>query len=178
MLHPPVPLHKGENPPSLLHKGNIPKSVWRLLTRMKQQMKSDPKFYHFNKDLKQFSSELRSNSTLSEIIMWNEVLKARKLGYQFHRQRPVLNYIGDFFCKELKLFIELDGSTHFEKSVRVKDKKKQTEIESHGFTLLRFKDEEVVISVDEVRQKLKNWISDYEKMHPEVLERKKRRRRK
>jgi very-short-patch-repair endonuclease len=75
------------------------------------------------------------------------------------------------------LFIELDGSTHFEKSVRVKDKKKQTEIESLGFTLLRFKDEEVVNSLYEVREKIKNWISSYEKMHPEVLERKKRRRR-
>jgi len=141
-------------------------------------MKSDPKFYHYNKELKQFSRELRSNSTLSEIILWTEVLKARKLGYQFHRQRPVLNYIGDFFCKDLNLVIELDGITHHERSVKAKDKKKQNKLEQFEYTVLRFKDEEVVNSLDDVRKKLRNWICEYEKTHPEVMERKKRRRRK
>ena len=132
-------------------------------------MKSDPKFYHYNKILKQFSRELRSNSTLSEIILWTEVLKARKLGYQFHRQRPVLDYIGDFFCKDLKLFIELDGVTHFEKSVKAKDRWKQSEIESHGYTLLRFNDEEVIGELEKVKEEIESRIRAYEKEHPEVL---------
>jgi len=103
-------------------------------------------------------------------------LKARKLGYQFHRQRPVLDYIGDFFCKDLKLVIELDGLTHHEKSVKAKDRNKQNKLETLDYTVLRFKDEEVVNSLDDVRKKIKNWISEYEKMYPEVVERKKRRR--
>jgi len=45
--------------------------------------------------------------------MWNEILKTRRLkGYQFYRQKPIDKYIVDFFCKELKLIIEMDGITH------------------------------------------------------------------
>jgi len=124
---------------------------------------------YYNKNLKQFARELRNNSTLAEIILWNEVLKGRKLGYKFLRQRPVLNYIGDFFCKDLKLFVELDGLTHFERSVKVKDKKKQSEIKSRGYTLLRFKDEEVVGELERVKSEIESWIKGYEKKHPDIL---------
>jgi very-short-patch-repair endonuclease len=124
---------------------------------------------YYNKNLKQFARELRKNSTLAEIVLWNEVLKNRKLGYRFLRQRPILDYIGDFYCKDLKLFIELDGSTHFEKSVKIKDRMKQYKIESGGYSLLRFKDEQVVGELDLVKAKIESWIKGYEKEHPEVL---------
>jgi very-short-patch-repair endonuclease len=86
----------------------------------------------------------------------------------------MFNYIGDFFSKDLKLFVELDGATHFEKAVRAKDRKKQAEIESHGYTLLRFKDEEVAEELEKVRNEIVSWIKDYEAKHPEVLEKKKK----
>ena len=51
--------------------------------------------------------------TKAEACLWKYVLKARQLkGFQFRRQRPVLNYIADFMCKELMLIIEVDGITH------------------------------------------------------------------
>ena len=66
---------------------------------------------HYNKDLKEFARNLRNNSTLTEVILWNKILKQKKLrGYSFLRQRPIKNYIVDFFSKDLKLVIEVDGN--------------------------------------------------------------------
>ncbi len=135
------------------------------------------RFYSYNKNLKQLSRDLRNSSTLSEIILWTEVLKARKLGYQFHRQRPLAKFICDFFCKDLKLIIELDGATHLDKSVEMKDKLKEKRLKLLGYTVLRFKDEEVLYSLEDVIKKIENCISEYEKMHPEIVLKKVRRRR-
>ena len=68
---------------------------------------------YYNKALQPQANELRKNMTKAEACLWKFVLKAKKLrGYQFRRQRPVLNYIADFMCKELMLIIEVDGYTH------------------------------------------------------------------
>jgi very-short-patch-repair endonuclease len=108
--------------------------------------------------------------------MWTQVLKARKLkGYQFHRQRPVLKYIADFFCKELNLIIELDGITHEEK--RDDDIIRQNELEKHGYNVIRFPDIEIINYLDSVRDSLETWIESYEIEHPELLKYKERRRR-
>ena len=58
--------------------------------------------------------------TKAEACLWRYVLRARKMkGYSFRRQRPVLHYIADFMCKELKLIIEVDGITHqFEETIK------------------------------------------------------------
>ncbi|WKZ20402.1 MAG: DUF559 domain-containing protein [Candidatus Jettenia sp. CY-1] len=67
---------------------------------------------YYNPKLKALSRELRKNSTLSEILLWNK-LKARKMrGYQFMRQKPIDNYIADFYCSKLRLVIEIDGNSH------------------------------------------------------------------
>lgn len=75
-------------------------------------------YNHYNKNLKEFARKLRNNSTFAEVVLWDKVLKNRQLrDYQFLRQRAIGNYIVDFFSKELKLIIELDGEIHkFQKS--------------------------------------------------------------
>ena len=53
---------------------------------------------YYNPKLKALSRELRKRGTLAEVLLWNE-LKARKIkGYQFMRQKPIGDYIVDFFC--------------------------------------------------------------------------------
>jgi very-short-patch-repair endonuclease len=69
------------------------------------------KIIPYNPKLKELARELRKNSTLSEVILWNEI-KKKAPGYEFHRQVPIDEYIIDFFCHELLLAIEIDGSTH------------------------------------------------------------------
>ena len=63
--------------------------------------------------------------TKAEACLWKYVLKGRMMKeYQFRRQRPVLQYVADFMCKELKLIIEVDGSSHNYKQIYIKDIKK------------------------------------------------------
>jgi len=79
-------------------------------------------------------------------------------GYAFRRQRPVLNYIVDFICLKLKLVIEVDGYTHQLRENEIKDAKRQREIEFMGFTVLFFKDEEVLNNMNQVRTAIQKQI--------------------
>jgi len=86
-------------------------------------------------------------------------LRAGKLkGFQFRRQRPVLDYIADFMCKELMLIIEVDGLTHQWEETIKKDQIRQTALEVPGFTVLRFTDEEVLNNIQSVFSYIEDWI--------------------
>jgi very-short-patch-repair endonuclease len=77
-----------------------------------KQEKMRNKILPYNPKLKPFARQLRNNMTLSEILLW-EYLKNKKMkGFDFDRQRPIDEFIVDFYCKELMLAIEIDGSTH------------------------------------------------------------------
>ena len=80
--------------------------------------------FHYNKNLQASANKLRKNMTKAEACLWKYVLRARSLkGYQFRRQRPLLNYIADFMSTELLLVIEVDGMSHWNEKVIEKDKK-------------------------------------------------------
>jgi len=103
--------------------------------------------------------------TKAEACMWKYALKARKLkGYQFRRQRAVLNYIADFMCKDLMLVIEIDGLTHQWEETIMKDNRKQAALEAAGFTVLRFTDEEILNNIHSVFSFLEDWIEKKEKV--------------
>jgi len=98
------------------------------------------KIIPYNPKLKELARKLRKNSTFSEVLLW-QAIKKRALGVQFHRQVPLVEYIVDFYCHELKLAIEIDGVSHdhsYEKDI-----KRQKEIESYGVEFIRFSDSEV-----------------------------------
>ncbi len=59
--------------------------------------------------LKNIARQLRNDSTFGGIILWGYLNKKQMLGYDFHRQKPLLNYSVDFYCVELDLVIEIDG---------------------------------------------------------------------
>lgn len=96
--------------------------------------------------------------TKAEACLWKYVLKAKQTGYTFNRQRPVLNYIADFMCKELKLVIEVDGYSHLFEEVIVKDQIRQKNLEEAGFKVIRFKDEEVLKSMSQVKMVIQDVI--------------------
>ena len=107
---------------------------------------------HYNKKLKSFARQNRNDATKSEACLWKYALRAKQTGYQFNRQRPVLIYIADFICLELKLIIEVDGYTHTFKEVKKNDLIRQSRLEKAGFIVLRFKDEEVLTEIGRVRE--------------------------
>jgi len=75
----------------------------------------------YRKELKSLARKLRKNSTLSEVLLWIEIKNKQLEGFQFHRQVPMLDYIVDFYCHELKLVIEIDGDSHFHDDAPIKD---------------------------------------------------------
>jgi len=95
--------------------------------------------------------------TLSEVLLWNELKQKKILGYDFDRQRPIGDYIVDFYCKELLLAIEIDGDTHIYKYDY--DEKRQQDIEKLGVHFLRFEDIEVKKNMSNVLKVIKNWIT-------------------
>jgi len=92
----------------------------------------------YNPELKELSRDLRKNSTLSEVLLWQQIQKRQIGGYKFLRQKPIHNYIVDFYCKELMLAIEIDGDSH---NVKMdSDRRRQRDLELIGIRFLRFLD--------------------------------------
>jgi very-short-patch-repair endonuclease len=76
-------------------------------------MEFNNNFCSYNIRLQPFAIKLRKDKTKAEACLWKYVLRAGQMkGYQFRRQRPVVDFIADFMCKELRLIIEVDGITH------------------------------------------------------------------
>jgi very-short-patch-repair endonuclease len=83
-------------------------------------------------------------------------------GYDFDRQRPIDNFIVDFYCKDLMLAIEIDGSSHDSKEAYIRNVIKQQKLESFDIHFLRFDDREVKKDVINVLREIEGWIVDYE----------------
>ncbi|MDE2217734.1 MAG: DUF559 domain-containing protein [Planctomycetota bacterium] len=123
--------------------------------------------YAYNKKLQPFANRLRKEMTKAEACLWKYVLRARQMkGYQFRRQRAVLNYISDFMCKELKLVIEVDGSTHQWEETVAKDLKKEKDLIEAGFKVIRFTDEEVLKHIEDVRESIALFVQEIEQSTP------------
>jgi very-short-patch-repair endonuclease len=116
----------------------------------------------YNPYLKKFSRELRNNMTFSEVQFWKKVRKHSFMGYDFHRQKPILNFIVDFYCRELKLVIELDGITHHDDTVAIKDQLKEDILKQQGLEVMRFSDHQVIKDMENVMRAVENYILSYE----------------
>lgn len=85
------------------------------------------------------------------------------MGYTFNRQKPLGNYIVDFYCKPLNLVIEVDGGYHFEEEQKIKDTERQKILEELKLNFLRFHDEEVKKDMPQVLGKIKMYIEAFAK---------------
>ncbi len=96
------------------------------------------KIIPYNPALKEIARTLRNNSTLGEILLWKKLRNKQMLGFDFHRQKPIDQFIVDFYCSELQLAIEIDGGSHNSDEAREKDNVRQQHLESLGVCFLRF----------------------------------------
>ena len=116
---------------------------------------------HYNKELKPLARNLRNDSTLGEILLWNDVLKQKQcLGYQFNRQFSIGEYILDFACRKLKLAIEVDGYSH--NFTYERDKEKDNYLKRIGYTVVRFEEREVRKDMNNVIRVLELTIKKLE----------------
>jgi very-short-patch-repair endonuclease len=115
------------------------------------------KIISYNPNLKPVARELRRTMTLTEVLLWNQLKKKQMLGFDFDRQRPLGEYIVDFYCKELALAIEVDGATHYYRFEE--DNLRQEELEKFGIHFLRFDDIEVKKNISNVLRVIEDWIN-------------------
>ena len=99
-------------------------------------------FPPYNPDLNTLARDLRTNGTKSEAMLW-KVLKNKQTGYRFTRQKPILNYIADFYCHELHVVVEVDGCSHFSKEDHLDDLERDRQMQAIGIHVVRILDSEV-----------------------------------
>ena len=119
-------------------------------------MSTKRKIIPYNPELKELARDLRRNMTLSEVLLWNQLKQGNMMGYDFDRQRPIGNYIVDFYCKDLSLAIEIDGDTHIYRYDE--DEIRQKTLENIGIRFLRFEDIEVKKNISNVLRVIEDWI--------------------
>ena len=124
------------------------------------------KIIYYNPILKKFARELRNNSTETEIYLWLKLKGKQMYGYDFHRQKPIDNFIVDFFCSKLMLAIEVDGYSHEFLEVYNKDIIKEKRLNELGIHVLRFSDYQVLKDMENLLLAIEYFIFEFEKTHP------------
>lgn len=109
----------------------------------------------YNPKLKFLAGDLRKAENLAEVLLWRE-LRAKGLGVQFLRQRPIGNYVVDFYCHKLNLAIEIDGVSHDSKIEQ--DGVRQNMLESQGVKFIRFADKDIRYNLDSVLREIREFI--------------------
>jgi very-short-patch-repair endonuclease len=121
------------------------------------------KIIPYNPNLKKLARKLRNNSTLGEALLWNEIKGKKLFGYDFQRQKPLLNYIADFYCYELQLVVEIDGMYHHNSEQYQLDISREKELEEYNLTIIRFTEQEVKRDMINVLRTLEGYILEFKK---------------
>lgn len=115
----------------------------------------------YNKNLKQASRDLRNNMTDAEKLLWARLRNKQILDLQFYRQKPILNYIVDFYCPATNLLIECDGSQHFTDDGLEADRIRDEALGQLGLTVLRFDNGQVMGQIDDVVEEVYQYCLNY-----------------
>jgi len=110
----------------------------------------------YNANLKQRSRELRENMTDAERYLWTKLRRKQQRGYQFYRQKPIGDYIVDFFCPRGKLVIEVDGSQHFSEEISEYDRIRDEYMSSLDLRVLRFANTEMLGNIEGVVESIED----------------------
>ncbi len=109
--------------------------------------------------LKQNAKEHRKFPTEAERILW-ECLRGGRLGARFRRQHPVADYIPDFVCLSKMLVVEVDGGYHYVGNQPVNDEQRTAYLETLGYHVIRFTNEEVIGNIEQVLLKIKETMDN------------------
>ena len=122
---------------------------------------TNKEFLPFRKDLKAKARDNRKNMNRPEAKLWYEILSNRKfLGYRFLRQKPILDYIVDFYCSNLKLGIEIDGESHVDQ--KEYDKKRTLDMNKIGIKIIRYSNVEIMCNLEGVYLDLEEKVKERE----------------
>lgn len=128
-----------------------------------------------NPELLEFARNMRKNPTSAENFMWQILRSRRFAGFKFRRQHMIAPYIVDFYCHEIKLVIELDGSQHNDPQVQRSDQLRTEFLKSQNITVIRFWNHDVLQQSEQVLNYLWNVVHEiysqqnresHENLHP------------
>ncbi len=102
----------------------------------------------YNPKLVERAKELRKNMTKAERKLWYDYL--RNFKHRVYRQRPIDQFIVDFYCPELKLVIEIDGDSHNSENAQIYDLERTQILEGYGLTVIRFTNQEILTNFEGV----------------------------
>lgn len=94
-----------------------------------------------------------------------QLQKRQIRGYQFNRQKPLGNYIVDFYCKKLNLVIEVDGGSHHFDDISISDVERQHILEEKGLRFLRFTEQDVRKNMGDVLSQINQFINNTDDGH-------------
>jgi very-short-patch-repair endonuclease len=136
--------------------------IWRVNPGGKMvRLKSQENFYYgASQELIDRARGLRHNMTDAERVLWNILRRKQLNGYRFRRQHPIARFIVDFLCFKAKLIIELDGGVHQNPEQKEYDENRTHDLEELGFRVVRFQNEEVLFSPQEVINTIEKLISE------------------
>ena len=115
-------------------------------------------FFNASPEIKERAKALRKRMTFSEKILWQELRKKRRYNQYFRRQHPISRFIVDFYCHDLRLVIEVDGSIHDQEEHRKRDLNRTAELENFGITVIRFSNNEVLRNIRKVTYRIDEEI--------------------
>ena len=115
---------------------------------------ADPALYE---QLKEKAESMRKNPTEAEVALW-EMLKGKNLDTKFRRQHIIGDYIVDFVCLDKQLVVEVDGGYHNDSAQKELDQQRTSFLQSKGFSVLRFTNEEVIGNIDETITIIRNAL--------------------
>lgn len=121
----------------------------------------------YNPKLKERARALRSNMTDSEQRLWSRLRRKQLLGLQFYRQKPLGNYIVDFYAPAARLVVEVDGSQHMEAAQVVQDRQRAAFLEAQGLRVLRFHNLHVSQELDAVVEEISRAVEEGIKSPPD-----------
>ena len=131
----------------------VPSPYGSGLGRGKITMKIDPQ-------LLVFAKTMRTNATDAESLMWQLLRAKRFMNLKFLLQHVIAPYIVDFYCHELGLVLELDGSQHNKEDGRAYDAERTKFLEALGLKVVRYRNYEVLEQTDVVLEDLWNICSE------------------
>ena len=104
----------------------------------------------YNHTLKSNARRLRMSMTDAEQCLWFRLRRKQVMNIQFYRQKPIENYIVDFYALVVKLVVEIDGGQHFEQEHQNRDEERDTCLTKLGLHVLRFDNLQVLRETDAV----------------------------
>ncbi len=116
------------------------------------------KIIPYNPILKERARQLRKNMTKGEISLWQFLKGKQLLGADFDRQRPIDQFIVDFYCKDWMLAIEIDGSSHDSLEAQERDRIRQATLEDLGVGFLRFSEYDACQHPEAIIEVIKEWL--------------------